>query len=230
MPPDQTDPSQFRLWQLLSPTLPVGAYAYSQGLEYAIELQWVKDRDSAFAWIGGLLKHNLGAWELPILIRQYHAFTTRDTVAAQHWNRLLLSSRESKELWQEDLQMGQAMRRLLDDLGLTGLDDDFPGGRNGDLSYVTAFAFAAQFWRIPLRQVACGLAWSWCENQVAAAIKLVPLGQTDGQRLLLQLADTIPAVVANATLLADDDIGAASYGLAMASAFHEEQYSRLFRS
>jgi urease accessory protein len=92
------------------------------------------------------------------------------------------------------------------------------------------FALACVEWRIPLFEAACGLAWSWCQNQVAAAIRLVPLGQTAGQRILQESIVQIPAVVEEALALADRDIGFTAPGLALASARHERQYTRLFLS
>jgi urease accessory protein len=92
------------------------------------------------------------------------------------------------------------------------------------------FALAAVHWKIGLEDCLLGYAWGWTENQVAAAIKLVPLGQTDGQRVQLKLAERLPATVARAMKVEDDDIGAGAPALAIASACHETQYTRLFRS
>jgi urease accessory protein len=92
------------------------------------------------------------------------------------------------------------------------------------------FALAAARWQIPARAALGAYAFVWCEMQVSAAVRLVPLGQSAGQRVLASLSAAIPAVVARASLLADDDIGAAAPSHAIASALHETQYSRLFRS
>ena len=82
----------------------------------------------------------------------------------------------------------------------------------------------------PRRETAIGYLWSWLENQVLCAVKLIPLGQVAGQRLLTDLAVKIPILVDQAFYFTDDDIGGSSFGLALASSRHEMQYSRLFRS
>ena len=92
------------------------------------------------------------------------------------------------------------------------------------------FALATTAWNVPLDEALDGYLWSWCENQVAAAVKLVPLGQTDGQRLLGALADRFSEAVEVARGLDDEDLGSSLPGVALASMLHETQYSRLFRS
>ena len=222
----QFDSSDFRLWQLISPTLPIGAYAYSQALEYAVETGWVSDYSSAYEWMAGQLKATLGRLELPVCIRLFTAFSESDPVVAAHWNHFLLSSRETKELLLEDHQLGQALARLLKDLEL-----ELPSAFRGEpIAYLTAFTFAAHSWSIPLHRALPGFLWGWCDNQVSALIKLMPFGQTDGQRLLASLVVSIPDIIEEAGLLSDDEIGNTAYGVAMASSMHEIQYSRLFRS
>mgnify|MGYP003987799851 FL=1 len=217
---------EFRLWQLISPTLPIGAYAYSQALEFAVETGWVSDRSTAYEWMSGQLKATLGRLESPVCMRLFSAFSEPDLAGAVYWNHFLLSSRETSELLLEDQQLGQALTRLLNDLEV-----ELPVAFRGEpIAYLTAFAFAAHSWAIPLHQALPGFLWSWCDNQVSALIKLMPFGQTDGQRLLASLVDAIPGIIDTAELLSDDEIGNTAYGVAMASSMHETQYSRLFRS
>jgi urease accessory protein len=94
----------------------------------------------------------------------------------------------------------------------------------------TAFALAARAFAVPIDAALTAYVWSWLENQVLAAIKLVPLGQVAGQRLLMVLGAKIPAVIATARALADGDLSTFAPGLSLASARHETQYTRLFRS
>ncbi|MGA7802097.1 MAG: urease accessory UreF family protein [Gammaproteobacteria bacterium] len=216
-----------RLLQLASPTLPVGAYAYSQGLESAVDAAWVADEAAAREWILGLLDHNLADLDIPLLVRLYTAWQEKEEAAVARWTRFLWASRESAELRAEDRALGVALARLLADLGV---DAARPWAAADATTYATLFALAAVSWNIALADAAAGYLWSWCENQVAAAIKLVPLGQTAGQRILCRCAERIPAVVEHGLGLADADIGSAVPGLAIASARHETQYSRLFRS
>jgi urease accessory protein len=215
------------LMQLVSPALPVGAYAYSQGLEFAVDRGWVNNLPSTEGWIGEVLAHSLGGLDLPVLQRQWLAWQGNDLVTVAYWNDYLQASRESKELLLEDMQMGEALLRLLVSLELPAA---LQWRSNAAPSFATMFSLAASHWQIPLVDTMTGFAWSWLENQAAAAIKLVPLGQTDGQRLLLKLMPKLEITVAEAQQRRDENLGVGLPGLAMASAQHETQYSRLFRS
>ncbi|MEX0386888.1 urease accessory protein UreF [Spiribacter onubensis] len=219
--------AELRLWQLISPALPVGAYAYSAGLETAIESGWVNDADSLQHWVAGQLEAGLAGLDLPILRRLHRAWARDDHGAVAIWTARLLASRESAELRSEDVHIGRALARLLDSLGVEAaavLD------RGNAVSLATAFALAAHAWDIPVDAACRGYAWAWCENQVAAAVKLIPLGQSDGQWALANISEAIPAAVNAAAALPDEEIGATTPGLAMASSWHETQYTRLFRS
>ena len=219
--------ASLRLWQLISPALPVGAFAYSQGLEYAIDQNWVSDEKSTQQWISGLLNHTFAALDVPVLARMYRAWQKHDIINVIYWNNYLQASRESSELLMEDRQVGGALRQLLRDLKISNAEkwpDDTPP------SFATMFALAAEHWKVTLNETCKGFLWAWSENQVAAAIKLVPLGQTSGQRILSAVIEDIPLAVEHALALSDDELGAAAQGLGIASALHETQYTRLFRS
>lgn len=224
--PDPRAPRR-RLWQLISPALPVGAYSYSTGLEYAVEAGWIADAETARDWMMAQLLHLHARIDLPALIRLHTACDAGDSAALEYWNAWLCASRETAELRAEDLNQGRALARLLSDLGLA---EAVPWSARDDACWATLFALAANAWNIPLDEALEGYLWSWCENQVAAAVKLVPLGQTDGQRLLGALADGFSAVAEVACGLDDDELGSSLPGVALASMLHETQYSRLFRS
>ena len=219
--------AQHRLWQLISPALPVGAYSYSQGLEYAVESAWVSNEEEVAAWITGLMEHVQAALDVPVMQRLYQAWQANDESAVIEWSMFLQASRESAELLAEDLQTGRSLAILLADLKL---DAAKPLVTADYTTYATALALAGVQWSIPFAALAQGYLWAWAENQVAAAIKLVPLGQTAGQRILFSLSDVITQAVDKAITLQDEDIGLSAPGLAIASALHETQYSRLFRS
>ena len=225
--PGKPEPMQLlRLLQLASPTLPVGAYAYSQGLEHAIDQQWLVDAESTQKWIIGVMQHNMAYVDLPIFSRLYSAKAKKQEDEFAYWNQYLLASRESSELQKEDLHLGNALLQLLSDLGIesaSALIDQ-------STSFAAAFALASVHWNLGLEDCATALLWSWSDNQVAAAIKLVPLGQTAGQRILVQCMEHIPGSVSKGLSLTDEDIGFSSPALAIGSAHHELQYSRLFRS
>ena len=213
-----TSTNLVRLLQLASPTLPVGAYSYSQGLETAIDVGIVKNAASAELWIGDLLEFSMSRLEAPVLFRMINSPSDIETL-----NSFFLANRETAELRAETVQMGYSLNRLLPSLDVEPLALDEP-------SFPAAFAAAAHAWQIDAHEALQAYAWSWLENQVMAAVKAIPLGQTDGQRMLLSLANRLPDIVSQAIALRDEDIGSFAPGYAIVSSKHETQYSRLFRS
>jgi urease accessory protein len=216
-----------RLLQLVSPSLPVGAYSYSQGLEAAIETGAVTDAASAGEWIGDVMQLALGAMEAPVFLRLAGAWARRDLAAVREWNALFVASRESAELRAETLQMGYSLRALLRDLAV---EDAQALEEFDELAFPTAFTFAVVAWEIEPGEALQAYLFGWLENQVLAAVKAVPLGQTQAQRLLLDLARGIPPLAAAAAGAVDDELGNFAPGLAILASGHETQYSRLFRS
>lgn len=217
-----------RLYQLTSPAFPVGAYSYSQGLEFACDEGVVTNAASAETWIDDCLRWSVARLEAPLAARLLQAASADDLRALCEWNSHWLALRETAELRAETLQMGYSFKRIARDLGAwqdrVGLPDD------AHLSYPCAFAWACAQWQIPVLDALVGYLWAWCENQVMAAIKAVPLGQTAGQQMLARLAAQLPEIAAAAWALPDSCICNFTPGLAIASARHETQYSRLFRS
>jgi urease accessory protein len=203
----------------------VGAFAYSQGLEYAVECAWVTDRDSAQRWITGLLCSTVECLDIPRLSRLYRAFATGDHVLAERENLLVLAAREASELQAEELHLGSALIKLLVSLGKLG-----PNSVPERQSYIAAFALAAVRFDLSLASALGSYCFAWLEHQTSAATRLVPLGQTDGQLILSHCLELVPEVIFCGGLLPDDAVGAMATGQAMASALHETQYSRLFRS
>jgi len=219
--------AMLHLWRSISPAFPIGAYAYSQGLESATDCGWVVDENSTQGWISGLLKHSVGRLDIPVLVRLNQAWHNKDKTLLHYWNDFLLASRESSELLEEDQHLGSALMRLLND---TDIPIPAIWDRSQKPSYALMYSLFATHWQIPESDAAYGYLWTWCENQVTAAIKLIPLGQTAGQRLLTQLIDEIPLIIDSALAITDEEIGATLPGLGICSALHETQYSRLFRS
>ncbi|WP_205742731.1 urease accessory protein UreF [Onishia niordana] len=218
------------LLQLVSPALPIGAFAWSQGLESAFELDWVRDEASLHAWLAGVLDDGLSRCELPVLARQRAALQAEDGETVAYWDAWLAASRETRELAEEDQRLGAALRRLLNNLELLPDASALPGLLPEQPGYVTLFAWLAQARGVPSRQVLLGFAWGWLENQLAVACKALPLGHTAAQRLIERLRPELVVAVDRALSLADDELGPLLPGLALASAQHETQYSRLFRS
>lgn len=216
-----------RLLQLASPALPVGAYAYSQGLEWAVEAGWVTDVATLGRWLDEQLTESFGRVDLPLLVRLHEAASKRDDDAMRRWSRALMARRETRELVADDRDRGRALARLLRDLGI---ETAIPWVDRDDAPFAALAALAAAAWALPLGALLNAYAFGWLENQVVAGVKLIPLGQVAGQRLVLALTPRIPAVVATAMALADDEIGGTLPILAIASSLHETQYTRLFRS
>ena len=219
-----------RLLQLASAALPVGAYSYSQGLEAAAEARIVTDATSAGRWIGDALSLSVAKLEAPVWWRLYNAWKAGGLDEVRQLNALFGATRETAELRAETLQMGYSLRRLCVELGEFG-----PGAIAGlesmeEIVFPAAFTFVAAQWEIPARDALVAYLWSWLENQVMAALKAVPLGQTDGQRLLLQLGNQLDSIAEEAMAAEEALLANFAPGLAIASSRHESQYSRLFRS
>jgi urease accessory protein len=219
-----------RLLQLASPMLPVGAYCYSQGLEWAIESGEVKDVASAQAWIGDSLQIYQARFELPVLYRLYQAWQAGDLAAVQAWDSFYQAGRDTAEGWAETRQMGYSLRRLLNDL--KPMSETLVAQVNTleSPAFPTLYAAIAEHWQISPEQALHGYVWGWLENQASAAMKTVPLGQVAGQTILLAMGEQLPQVVAGAMALPDDAMSNFNPLLSIAGCQHETQYSRLFRS
>ena len=220
-----------RLLQLASPALPVGAYTYSQGLEWAVEAGTIHDEASAGRWIVDLLEHGIGRYEAPLVGALIAAWSTGDQATVARLDGDFLASRESAELRAETAQMGFSLRRLIDDLR----DDSLaPLGEAlapwPEIAFPSAWAGIAAAWGIDPEAAVTAYLWSWAENQVMAALKAVPLGQAAGQRLLAALGGRIPPVAQAALTLPEAQWSNFTPAFAIACARHETQYSRLFRS
>lgn len=216
-----------RLMHLISPTLPIGSFTYSQGIEWAVEAGWIKDANSLQAWLASQLDGSITQLELPLLKRLYLAWQADDLMAVDSWIAISNASRETSELLLEEKNRGRALTDLLIALELPQAAVHKPLLSQ---SQVAAFALASCYWQISLEQAAYGYAWSWLENLVLSAVKIIPLGQTQGQRVLYQMTPLLLAAIDQGLNLADEELGATLPALAIASSRHETQYTRLFRS
>ncbi|MCB5204058.1 urease accessory protein UreF [Neorhizobium sp. T786] len=214
------------LLRLASPSQPVGGFSYSRGLEWAVHSGVVHDEQTANSWILGLLEHSYAPLDGAFFWRMMHALRMGSEDCFLEADAWLGASRESREMELEDLRMSEAMLRLLSDLAV-------PRARNFAercRTYPAAFAVAAVHWEIGPSEALRGLMWSVVEAQVSAAIRLIPLGHTSGQRILIASVPVIERAAHQAEYVSDDDLGNVAPAMAMASAWHETQYSRLFRS
>jgi urease accessory protein len=214
-----------RLLQLASPALPVGAYAYSRGLESAVHFGWVKNEADARSWIEGVLERSVASMDGAVFVRIFDAFQRQDLGGVEHWNDFLCAARESQELALEDRQLGWSLVRVLCDQGLASAQ-----AFRGSGTYATVFALAAHEWGVDKLDALGAFLFAFVENQVSCAIKLVPLGQSAGQRILSALVPVVDRAVQTVLEVEDHQIGSFTPRVALGSALHETQYTRLFRS
>ena len=192
------------LLQFSSPSLPIGAYSYSQGLETALESGLVRDEASARDWITDALREAVARFEAPVLWRLMQAFDHDDAHAVQLWTERFLAARDTAEFRAETVQMGYSLGKLLVELKLPrpellALLQTMP-----EVPLPTALACAAVALAIPHEDALLGMLFSWAENQVLVCVKSVPLGQVAGQRLLLSLRPALESAAQIAQTLADD--------------------------
>jgi urease accessory protein len=222
-----TDAALLRLVWLASPALPVGGFSYSEGLEPAVEAGLVHDEASAGEWLAQQLHASLARSDLAVVARAVEAARVHDAARLARLDAWVRQTRETGELRQQTEQMGRSLVEWMKSLG------DAPDLRwtaASNPTYPVAFAIAAAGSEASLRHITLAYAFGWSENMMQAAIKSVPLGQSAGQRILARLAREIPAAVDQALALADEERQAFTPMLAILSAQHETQYSRLFRS
>ena len=222
---EEANLSLLRLLQLSSASLPIGAYAFSQAMESAVHSGWISDSDDARQWLSLQMTHSIASVDAPILLRLMRSLDRDDLETFVYWNAYSLACRESKELRLADIEMGAAMKRLLENVDLS-----FPCIDRKEICFCAGFAVAAVQWKILPRMALTGLFWSWLENSIAAAVKLVPLGQNAAQRLIGELLPIIQPAIDKAELMDDRSVGSGLPAIGMASAWHESQHTRLFRS
>ncbi|WP_232818165.1 urease accessory protein UreF [Zobellella maritima] len=211
------------LLHLSSPALPIGTFAYSSGLESAIELGWVEDEAGLQHWLSGMLQ-GLAYLDVPVLLRLADAGERQDSGQLGYWSDFLRASRETRELLFEDEQQASALTRLLKGQGLD------VSALPPEPAFMAVYSLAARHWGLDPHWSALGWLWGWLENQLAVASKTLPLGQTAAQRLLLTLKPALVESLKLAETLNDAQLGLSLPGQVHASCLHETQYSRLFRS
>lgn len=222
------------LLQLASPALPLGAYNYSEGLETLVERGTISNETQLRDWLATELVEGAIALETAVCLRAYRCLKAGDLAGLAYWNHWLHASRETGELQRQSAQMGGSLLRLLDDLQET--DPDLPSltacreALSASVHLATAYAISVAHWQIAIEDALLGYLHSWATNLVGAGVKLIPLGQTSGQRLLRQLQPTILQTRDRLFALNDDDLVSCSWGLSLASLQHETLYTRLFRS
>ena len=206
----------------LSPAFPTGAYAYSHGLEWAVEAGDVRDEATAGAWMADVLAHGAGRVDA-ILLRHAHRVT--DAEALAEVAALAAAVQPGAERRLETLAQGTAF-------ALAGAVWGAPllAAQPGQVAYPVAVGALAAAHGVPEDDAALGLLHAYAANLVSAAVRLVPLGQTAGLRILAELAPLLTSIAADTADAALDDIGGACFRSDIAAMRHETQYTRLFRT
>ena len=227
--PDMQDSSLMQLMWLASPALPIGGFSYSECLEAAVNAELVTTESEASDWLVEQLHTTLARADLSVIAQAITAWRTPDHARIAELNAWVLHTRESSELRAQTEQMGRSLLEWLRN-HTTATPSQIDLLATQQPTYPLAFALAASATAAPLRDCLLAYAFGWAENMMQAAIKSVPLGQSAGQRILSALTANIPAAIDHASTLDDGSRQAFSPMLAILSAQHEVQYSRLFRS
>lgn len=220
--------SLLALLQFVSPALPVGAYSYSEGIETLVQNGKVKDLATLEYWLQQELKYGAISVEAIALLRAYACIENEELERLSYWNNWLSAFRETEEMRRQSWQMGRSLTRLLVDLQPLLQPTIAVCGEN--CNFTVAFAIAAHHWQIDPQTAVLGYLYSWASNLANAGVRLIPLGQTQGQQLLLNLYPVLEQTTATVMNASDDNLKNCSWGLAIASMQHETLYSRLFRS
>lgn len=227
------------LLQLASPALPVGSYSYSEGLETLVEKGVILNQNKLETWLRQELIRGAIQVEAAVMLRAYSCVISSNISDLKYWNNWLSAARESSELRQQSWQMGKSLMQLILELetvnpiaksfNLPTLEDCQKVVGN-PCNYAIAFGIGAAQWQIDAKNALLGYLQSWVTNIIGAGVKLIPLGQTTGQKILLKLHPKIQETAEKILVLSDDELISCSWGLGLASMAHEIQYTRLFRS
>ncbi len=220
--------SFLNLLQLSSPTLPLGAYSYSEGLENLV-LAKINNVEQLYSWLEQELIYGAIRTEAAVMLRGYQYKDNYERL--NYWNEWLTASKETKELRQQSRQMGKSLMQLLSKL--TNKNEFILNSQLStlnSLNYPLAFGIASAHWKIDREMVLVAYLHNWASNLINSGVKLIPLGQTAGQQTLHQINLVIEQVYEDILNLEDDQIYSCTIGLSLASMNHEDQYTRLFRS
>ncbi|HAN81219.1 MAG TPA: urease accessory protein UreF [Gammaproteobacteria bacterium] len=205
---------------LFSPSLPIGAFAFSQGLEAAIESRYVHDAESLRCWCDSVMRFSFTTLDCRCAVRSYRADSES---VFREVNAELLASRETRELLQEDLLLGAAMKKWAIDQGVNVPEAE-------EYSLVCLYGWVSARYEIPEDWLVSGILWSWLDNQMLVAAKAIPLGQNALQGILSALKPVVAECVGMSRQSATTEAHSTVPLLSILSAQHETQYSRLFRS
>ncbi len=230
-PPELSPEALKKLLAWLSPAFPVGGFSYSHGLEWAIEDGTVKTAADLEAWVEAILRHGAGWSDGVLLAHAWRAATVGDRAALDAVNTLAIAFQPTRERHLEATAQGRAF--------LTTVAATWPNDRLAELAvhfhdaqiaYAVAVGLAAGCHDVPLAATLNAFLGGFTANLVSAAIRAVPLGQTEGQRAIANLSPVVEAIATSAAAATLDELGGAGWRADIASMQHETQYTRLFRS
>jgi len=219
--------SFLQLLQLSSPSLPLGAYSYSEGLEYLV-IKNIQNQEQLLEWLTQELLYGAIRVEGAIMLRSLANFP--DLAKLNYWNNWLIANRETSELRQQSVQMGKSLSKLLNSLTNNNIFQQITTNFSHPCNYALAFGMAVSYWKIDREMALLAFLQTWVNNLISAGIKLIPLGQTTGQKLLTRINSVIINNYKSILTLPDEELYCCSLGLGLASMNHEQQYTRLFRS
>jgi len=214
------------LFAWLSPSYPVGCYAYSHTLEWAVEAGDVTDETTLVAWLADLLNLGFGRNDAILLCHAYRAVRAGDRAALEEVNELALALSPSSELYLETSQQGRSFL----DATLAAWPSPRLIALDGDVAFPVAIGMASAAHDIPLGVTTEAYLFGLVQTLVSAAIRLAPIGQTAGIRVSAALAGIVREIAEQGTASSLDDIGGATFRADLGSFHHENQYTRLFRS
>lgn len=221
----------FQLMSWMSPSYPVGAYTYSHGIEYAVDAGLLSNVEDLIPWITDILEHGSGKSDCILLAVAYRAALDGDVGTLKEIAEAGHAFASTKEISLETTQQGRAFISVTSDVGPRSRNlDALKAHWSGQIVHPVAIGIAAADYSLPLQETLTAYLHGFISNLVSAAVRVVPLGQTDGQRAIASLADKTEPVVRSAMEATIDDLSSATLMVDWCSSLHETQYTRLFRS
>jgi len=219
--------AHLRLLHFLSPALPVGSYSYSQGLEWAVEANWVKDELTFTHWIDSQITTVLALQELPLLVRLYLAVSQDDKDRFNYWSQVAIALRDTAELRNEERCRADAYLRVLE---VIEPPDDAWKKESFTNTPMAAIAFFAVRNAIEIDALLEAYAHVWLETNIVSGVKIIPLGHSVGQRIIFEASPKLTVAIQTSLHIEDESVGISMPALSHASCQHETQYSRVYRS
>jgi urease accessory protein len=220
----------YRLMTWMSPAYPVGAFSYSGGIEWAVEAGDIGSADTLCAWLASMIGHGSVSCDAAFFAHAHRAAVSGDDTALAAMAELAAAFIGSKERFLETTAQGQAFLQITRAAWPTPPLDRLTTAWDGPLAYPVVVAVACAGHGIALVPALHAFLHSVASNLMSAGVRLIPLGQTDGQRVLAALEAPLAQAAERALVTTIDDIGTATPRADIAGMRHETQYTRLFRS